>query len=46
MHFAAVHDSYWTHACDIEEMHSILREQVENINFDIISNSILTKKQD
>jgi len=28
MHFAAVHDSYWTHACDIEEMHAILREQV------------------
>ncbi|EAR93244.2 DNA-directed RNA polymerase (macronuclear) [Tetrahymena thermophila SB210] len=27
MHFAAVHDSYWTHACDIEEMHKILREQ-------------------
>jgi DNA-directed RNA polymerase len=24
--FAAVHDSYWTHACDIEKMNKILRE--------------------
>ena len=24
--FAAVHDSYWTHACDIEAMNSLLRE--------------------
>ena len=25
--FSAVHDSFWTHACDIDEMNSILREQ-------------------
>ena len=24
--FAAVHDSYWTHACDVDEMSAILRE--------------------
>ena len=24
--FAAVHDSYWTHACNVEEMGEILRE--------------------
>ena len=24
--FAAVHDSYWTHACDIDDMSAILRE--------------------
>lgn len=24
--FSAVHDSYWTHPCDIEEMNSVLRE--------------------
>lgn len=24
--FASVHDSYWTHACDIDKMNSILRE--------------------
>ncbi|SCV02225.1 LAMI_0G17040g1_1 [Lachancea mirantina] len=25
--FAAVHDSYWTHACDVDQMNIILREQ-------------------
>ena len=25
--FASVHDSYWTHACDIDTMNSCLREQ-------------------
>jgi DNA-directed RNA polymerase len=24
--FASVHDSYWTHACDIDEMAEIIRE--------------------
>lgn len=26
LHFSAVHDSYWTHACDIEEMNVVLRD--------------------
>jgi len=26
LHFSAVHDSYWTHPCDIEEMNTVLRE--------------------
>lgn len=25
--FAAVHDSYWSHACDVDKMNAILREQ-------------------
>ncbi|KAJ2350913.1 DNA-directed RNA polymerase, partial [Coemansia sp. RSA 2618] len=25
--FASVHDSYWTHACDVDKMNAILREQ-------------------
>ena len=25
--FAAVHDSYWTHACDVEVLNKELREQ-------------------
>ena len=25
--FASVHDSFWTHACDIDRMSSVLREQ-------------------
>nr|DAD31567.1 TPA_asm: hypothetical protein HUJ06_010418 [Nelumbo nucifera] len=27
LNFAGVHDSYWTHACDIDEMNKILREK-------------------
>ena len=26
LHFSAVHDSYWTHPNDIEEMNAVLRE--------------------
>ncbi|KAL7522519.1 hypothetical protein ACHAWX_007224 [Stephanocyclus meneghinianus] len=26
LYFSAVHDSYWTHPCDIEEMNTVLRE--------------------
>ncbi|KAJ1735822.1 DNA-directed RNA polymerase [Coemansia biformis] len=25
--FASVHDSYWTHACDVDQMNDILRDQ-------------------
>ncbi|PKA55846.1 DNA-directed RNA polymerase 1, mitochondrial [Apostasia shenzhenica] len=27
LNFAGVHDSYWTHACDVDEMNVILREK-------------------
>uniref|UniRef100_A0A2P2MCM3 DNA-directed RNA polymerase n=1 Tax=Rhizophora mucronata TaxID=61149 RepID=A0A2P2MCM3_RHIMU len=27
MNFAGVHDSYWTHACDVDQMNHILREK-------------------
>ncbi|XVE63488.1 hypothetical protein DITRI_Ditri07aG0024400 [Diplodiscus trichospermus] len=27
LHFAGVHDSFWTHACDVEKMNQILREK-------------------
>lgn len=39
---AGVHDSYWTHACDVDEMNRILREKfvelyeapiLENVKF-------------
>lgn len=26
-HVAGVHDSFWTHACDVDEMNKILREK-------------------
>lgn len=32
MSFAAVHDSFWTHACDIDSMNSILREKFVQIH--------------
>ncbi|KAM3267258.1 DNA-directed RNA polymerase 3, chloroplastic isoform X2 [Capsicum chacoense] len=27
LHFAGVHDSFWTHACDVDQMNRILREK-------------------
>jgi DNA-directed RNA polymerase len=30
--YASVHDSYWTHACTVDEMNSILREQFVNLH--------------
>lgn len=30
--FAAVHDSYWTHACDIDVMNKILREEFVDLH--------------
>lgn len=40
--YTGVHDSYWTHACDVEQMNRILREKfvelyeapiLENVSF-------------
>ncbi|QCD80481.1 DNA-directed RNA polymerase [Vigna unguiculata] len=37
--FAGVHDSFWTHACDVEKMSHILREKfVELYNMPILEN--------
>ena len=30
--FAAVHDSYWTHACDIDDMNRMLREEFVDLH--------------
>ncbi|KAK4763736.1 hypothetical protein SAY87_013174 [Trapa incisa] len=39
LNFAGVHDSYWTHACDVEEMNRILREKfVELYDAPILEN--------
>lgn len=38
---AGVHDSYWTHACDVDEMNRILREKfVELYETPILENVI------
>ena len=37
--FAGVHDSFWTHACDVEQMNQILREKfVELYDMPILEN--------
>nr|CAD1831955.1 unnamed protein product [Ananas comosus var. bracteatus] len=39
LHFAGVHDSFWTHACDVDRMNRILREQfVELYNIPVLEN--------
>ncbi|KAL6874119.1 hypothetical protein ACP4OV_014201 [Aristida adscensionis] len=39
LHFAGVHDSFWVHACDVDQMNQILREQfVELYNMPILEN--------
>lgn len=30
--FSAVHDSFWTHACDIDRMGSLLREEFVHLH--------------
>ncbi|KAF8039182.1 hypothetical protein BT93_B1666 [Corymbia citriodora subsp. variegata] len=41
LNFAGVHDSYWTHACDVDEMNKILREKfVELYEAPILENLI------
>lgn len=39
LNFAGVHDSYWTHACDVDQLNSILREKfVELYEMPILEN--------
>ncbi|OVA10304.1 DNA-directed RNA polymerase [Macleaya cordata] len=39
LHFAGVHDSFWTHASDVDKMNQILREKfVELYNMPILEN--------
>ncbi|CAA2967182.1 DNA-directed RNA polymerase 1, mitochondrial [Olea europaea subsp. europaea] len=44
--FAGVHDSYWTHACDVEQMNKILREKfVELYDAPILENLLESFQQ-
>ncbi|KAK1292190.1 hypothetical protein QJS10_CPB17g00167 [Acorus calamus] len=39
LQFAGVHDSFWTHACDVDQMNHILREQfVELYSIPVLEN--------
>ncbi|VDC07236.1 unnamed protein product [Peniophora sp. CBMAI 1063] len=40
--FAAVHDSYWTHACDIDEMSNVIRDTF----IDLHSSDVLKRLDD
>ena len=49
--FAGVHDSYWTHACDVDKMNQILREKfvelysmpvLENVSFLAVASLVLS----
>ncbi|KAM7252703.1 hypothetical protein ACFE04_008212 [Oxalis oulophora] len=43
LHFAGVHDSFWTHACDVDKMNHILREKfVELYSMPILENLLET----
>ncbi|THF94677.1 hypothetical protein TEA_015539 [Camellia sinensis var. sinensis] len=44
LNFAGVHDSYWTHACDVDQMNRILREKfVELYEAPILENMLNSK---
>ncbi|KAM1954398.1 hypothetical protein ACFX1T_023745 [Malus domestica] len=46
LNFAGVHDSYWTHACDVDEMNRILREKfVELYETPILENLLESFQQ-
>ncbi|XP_077237659.1 DNA-directed RNA polymerase 1B, mitochondrial-like [Tasmannia lanceolata] len=46
LNFAGVHDSYWTHACDVDEMNGILREKfVELYETPILENLLESFQQ-
>ncbi|KAM1666154.1 hypothetical protein ACFX1X_045819 [Malus domestica] len=46
LNFAGVHDSYWTHACDVDEMNRILREKfVELYEIPILENLLESFQQ-
>ncbi|CAG9316663.1 rpom-1 [Blepharisma stoltei] len=39
--FAAVHDSYWTHACDLDEMNRMLREEFVQLHSEPLLENLL-----
>ena len=44
--FAAVHDSFWTHACDVGTMNEVLREQFVRLHEDTDLASLLEQLKD
>ncbi|KMT08744.1 hypothetical protein BVRB_6g140140 [Beta vulgaris subsp. vulgaris] len=46
LNFAGVHDSYWTHACNVDEMNRILREKFVELYEQPILENLLKSFQD
>jgi DNA-directed RNA polymerase len=43
LYFSAVHDSYWTHASDVEEMNEVLRDTFINLYEQPLLEDLLTR---
>lgn len=44
--FASVHDSYWTHACNVDEMNKIIRDQFIELHSQPIMENLLKEFQE
>lgn len=43
MAFASVHDSYWTHACDVDAMNEVIRDQFIELHSQPIMENLITE---
>ncbi|KAI8981732.1 hypothetical protein BDF20DRAFT_425039 [Mycotypha africana] len=43
MTFASVHDSYWTHACDVDEMNKVIRDQFIELHSQPIMENLMSE---
>ncbi|KAI8980813.1 hypothetical protein BDB01DRAFT_906773 [Pilobolus umbonatus] len=43
MTFASVHDSYWTHACDVDSMNEVIRDQFIELHSQPIMENLLNE---
>ncbi|ORZ30220.1 hypothetical protein BCR44DRAFT_1445869 [Catenaria anguillulae PL171] len=41
--FASVHDSYWTHACDVDTMNRIIRDEFVNLHSQPIMDNVVAE---
>jgi DNA-directed RNA polymerase len=46
MTFASVHDSYWTHACDVDSMNEVIREQFIELHSQPIMENLVKEFQE
>lgn len=43
MSFASVHDSYWTHACDVDSMNEVIRDQFIELHSQPIMENLISE---